>query len=224
MNRKQLTLLCLIVVLVCGYFLGGGDKLLNPSLYQTRFLQSPVLTAMVFFLVFFLGTASSLPVTGVFSVISGVIFGHVVGVPVALFASTLGGTVAYLISRYLLHNLVQQRFAVQLAVVNKGIEKEGAFYLFCLRMIPVIPFWVLNLLMGLTPISSLRFFSATLLGMLPVTLILVHFGTQLGAVQSFSLKQVFTPGLLFSLTLLATMPFLAKGFVALIRRSRVAKQ
>lgn len=223
MNRKQISLLLVVAALVVAYVLGDGGRLLNPGMFREQFSLSPVTTALVFTLLYVLGTALSLPVTGVMTVISGMIFGRMIGVPLALFACTIGGTVAYLMSRYLLRDLVQQRFAVQMGVINKGIEREGAFYLFCLRMVPVIPFWLLNLIVGVTPIGVYRFVLATLLGMLPVVLILVNFGAQLGAVDEFSLAALFTPGLLLSLTLLATMPLLARGAVSLLRRTALGR-
>lgn len=223
MNRKQILLLLALIVIVAGYFFGGGGRLLNPAFFQEQFQDSPVSTAVIFLLVFVLGTAMSLPVTGVLTVIAGMIFGGLIGAPLALLACSLGGTVAYLMSRYLLHDLVQRRFAIQMQVLNKGIHKEGAFYLFCLRMVPVIPFWLLNLLCGVTPLGIYRFFFATVLGMLPVTIILTNFGAQLGAVQTFSLSALFTPRLLLSLTLLAAMPLLARGLIALGRRTLAAR-
>ena len=120
-------------------------------------------------------------------------------------------------SRYVLHDPIQRRFADQLTNINKGVEKEGAFYLFALRMIPIIPFWTLNLLIGLTPIDVRRFVVATLTGMLPIISVLVHFGTQIRAVDSFSIRALFTPGLLLSLALVGVMPFIAKGIVRLVQ-------
>ena len=220
MNRKQLALLTVVAAAVLAYLVGDGGQLLNPAFYRAQFQDSPVITALAFLLVYVLGTALSLPVSGALSVIAGMIFGRVVGIPLALAACTTGGTVAYLMSRYLLHELVQRRFAVQMQVINRGIEREGAFYLMCLRMVPVIPFWLLNLLSGVTALRVYPFFFATLLGMFPVVVILVNFGAQLGAVETFSLAALFTPGLLLSLTLLAATPFLARGLVALLRQAR----
>ena len=223
MNRRQVFLLLVIVVCIAAYVFGDGDKLLNPALFQAQFQRSPLATAAVYVVLFTLGTALSLPVTGILSVIAGMIFGRLSGVPLSLLACTCGGTLAYLMSRYLLHDLVQQRFAVQMKMLNKGIEAEGAFYLFCLRMVPIIPFWLLSLLAGVTAIGVTRYFVATLLGMLPVILILVNFGAELGAVEQFSLAALFTPGLLLSLTLLAAMPLLVRGIIALLRRARAGK-
>ena len=219
MNRRQVSLLLVIAVCIAAYVFGGGDKLLNPALFRAQFQHSPLATAAVFVVVYVLATALSLPVTGLLSVIAGMIFGRLIGAPLALLACTCGGTLAYLMSRYLLHDLVQQRFAVQMRVLNRGIEAEGAFYLLCLRMVPIIPFWLLSLLAGVTPIGITRYFIATLLGMLPVILILVNFGAELGAVEQFSLAAIFTPGLLLSLTLLAAMPLLARGIIVLLRRA-----
>lgn len=218
MPVKKLALALLLLSVVILYFAGGGDQYLSIRLYQTLFEQSPVRAAVIFFLIFFVGTSCSLPLAAVLSVASGIIFGPVTGFLIALAATTLGGTVALLSTRFLLHDLIKRRFAVQLAVLNKGIEKEGAFYLFGLRMVPVIPFWLLNLLMGLTTMRVRVFFAATLFGMVPILLILVYTGSQLGNIQSFSLAAIFTPGLLVSLGLLAVFPLLARALVRFSRR------
>ena len=194
--------------------------MLDARSYQALYRQSPLATSVVFFLAFLVATAFSLPATAILSITSGIIFGHLVGLPLALLACSIGGTLSFLSSRYLLHDLIQRRFAVQFAVVNRGIEKDGAFYVFSLRMIPVVPFWMLNLIMGLTSMNPARFFLATLMGMVPVTAILVHFGTQLGAVEQLSIGAIFTPGLIFSLLLMATMPFVARAILVLIQRRR----
>jgi len=218
MPVKKIALAFLIVSVVFLYFLGGGDQYLSIRLYQDLYEQSPLGTALVFFLIYLVGTSCSLPVSGFMSVASGIIFGSLTGFFIALFASTLGGTFALFSTRFLLHDLVKRRFSVHLDVINKGIDKEGAFYLFSLRMIPVIPFWLLNLLMGLTSMRTLKFTFATLFGMIPVTLILVYTGSQLGNIETFSFGAIFTPGLILSLCLLATFPFIARALLGLTRR------
>ena len=224
MNWKKSLLLATLLAVAAAYFLAGGGRLLSPAIFQAQFEQAPLPTALVFAAVFVAGTAMSLPITGVMTVIAGMIFGTLIGAPLALLASTCGGTIAYLRSRYLLHKLIQQRFPIQMKALNKGVQKEGAFYLFCLRMIPVIPFWLLSLLCGVTELGSYKFFFASFLGMLPVTFVLANFGAQLGAVQTFSMAAIFTPKLVLSLTLLAMMPLVARGIVALARRLFFAKQ
>ena len=217
MPVKKIALAILIIGVIALYFIGGGEKYLDIRVYQDLFETSPVATATVFFLVFMIGTACSLPVTGVLAVTGGVVFGTATGSALSLLASTLGGTLALYSTRFLFHDLVRRRFAAQLDVVNRGIKKEGAFFLFGLRMIPVIPFWSLNLLMGLTAMPVPLFMLATLFGMVPVMLILSYTGSQLGQIDDFSLSAVFSPGLILALSLLATFPLLARLLVKLLR-------
>jgi len=218
MPVKKLALAALIASVVILYFAGGGDQFLSIRMYQGLFDQSPVRTAAVFFFIYFAGTSCSLPVSGVLSVVSGIIFGPVTGFLISLLAGSLGGTIALFSTRFLFHDLVKRRFSVHIDVINKGIEKEGAFYLFGLRMVPVIPFWLLNLLVGMTSMRASVFFVATLCGMIPITLILVYTGSQLGDIETFSMASIFTPGLILSLCLLAAFPFLARAMVRFTRR------
>jgi len=220
MPVKKLALALFIVVIIALYFAGGGEKYLNIHMYQDLFEASPVSTAAVFFLVFMVGTSCSLPVTGILAITGGIVFGTLTGCVLSLLASTLGGTVALYSTRYLFHDLVRRRFAPQVDMVNKGIENEGAFFLFGLRMIPVIPFWSLNLLMGLTSMRVPVFMLATLFGMVPVMLILSYTGNELGEIEGFSLAAVLTPGLVLALCLLATFPLLARVLVKLLRKRR----
>ena len=218
MAAKKIALAAFIATIVILYFVGGGEKYLSIRLYQDLFEQSPFAPAGIFFVVFFISTSCSLPVTGALTVVSGIVFGAVTGFSISLLASTLGGTVALYSTRYIFHDLVKRRFPGQVDMVNKGIEKEGAFYLFGLRMIPVIPFWLLNLLIGLTSMRVPVFMLATLCGMIPVMLILAYAGSQLGEIETFSMAAIFTPGLILALTLLGSFPFLAKAIVAYTRR------
>jgi len=218
MPVKKLALAAFIATIIILYFVGGGEKYLSIRLYQDLFAQSPVTTAGVFFVVFLIGTSCSLPITGALTVASGIVFGAATGFSISLLASTLGGTVALYSTRYIFHDLIKRRFPGQVDLVNEGIEKEGAFYLFGLRMIPVIPFWLLNLLIGLTSMRVPVFMLATLCGMIPVMLILAYAGSQLGEIETFSMSAIFTPGLILALTLLGSFPFLAKAIVSYTRR------
>ena len=220
MNHKQFTLLITIVLVICVYVFADTAKLLDIQYYLGLYRQSPLLVISLFYLGFLLGTALSLPVSGTLSVISGALFGYTIALPLTLLSCACGGTLACLCSRFILHDAIQNRFSDQLAMINRGIESDGVFYVCSLRMVPVIPFWLLNLLMGLTPMSLPKFFFATLTGMVPITLVLVHFGTQLGDIQSFSLKELLSPGLILALLLLATIPLLGRGLVHLLRRFR----
>ncbi len=215
--RKAL-LAAFIIAVVVLYFAGNGKQYLDVSIYQQLFEQSPWLTAAVFFGVFTAGTAFSLPVAGLLTLAGGAVFGTLTGFALSLTAATLGGTLALYSTRFVLHELVKRRFSVQLAVIDEGIRNGGGFYLFSLRMVTVIPFWLLNLLVGLTGMRVPVFVLATLTGMIPVVLILSYTGSQLGEIGEFSLRAIFTPGLITALLLLALFPLLARLALAAIRR------
>ena len=138
----------------------------------------------------------------------GAIFGLFWGLVLVSFASSLGATVAMLIARTLLRDWVQGRFADQLTTVNEGIERDGSFYLFGLRMVPLFPFFVINVVMGLTPVPAWRFYWVSQLGMLAGTVVFVFAGTQLAAVESVA--DVLSPGLIAALSLLGLFPLLAR--------------
>ena len=218
MPVKKIAVALLIATVITIYFVGDGDRFFSIDMFQDLFEHSPITTAAVFFTVFFIGTSCSLPVTAVLTVGGGIVFGTVTGFCLSLLATTLGGTVALYSTRYIFHDLVKRRFTGQIEMVNKGIEKEGAFYLFGLRMIPVIPFWLLNWVMGLTSMRVSVFMAATFFGMIPVLLILSFTGNELGDITSFSIAEVFTPGLILALSLLASFPLLAKALVKLVQR------
>lgn len=220
MPLKKLILAAFLAAMLLLYFVGGGEKYLSIDLYQDLFETSPLATAAVFFIVFLVGTSCSLPVAGVLTVASGIVFGTLTGFLISSAATCLGGTIALYATRFLFRDLVKRRFSGQIEMVNKGIDKEGAFYLFGLRMIPVIPFWLLNLVMALTSMKVPVFMLATLFGMMPILLILVYTGNELGEIEHFSMSAILSPDLIIALVLLASFPFLAKAFVGLIRRHR----
>lgn len=218
MPIKKIAIATLIVTVLFLYFIGGGEKYLSIHLYQDLYAQSPLATVVVYFTVFFILTSCSLPATAALAVTSGIIFGSFSGFFISLFAATLGGTLSFFSSRYLFRDFIKRRFSGKVELVNKGIEKEGGFYLFGLRMVPVIPFWLLNLLIGLTAMRTPVFILATLFGMVPVLLILTYTGSQLRGIESFNMAAIFTPGLILALCLLAVFPFLAKAIVGMVRR------
>jgi uncharacterized membrane protein YdjX (TVP38/TMEM64 family) len=175
-------------------------------------------TIGAYMLVYIMVTALSLPGAAVMTLAGGALFGLVTGTVVISFASTIGATLAFLVSRFLLKNWVQDRFKDKLHAINQGIERDGAFYLFTLRLVPVFPFFIINLVMGLTPIRTIRFYLVSQLGMLPGTLVYVNAGTQLAQIDS--LKGILSPGLLLSFALLGIFPLLARKGVAFINRKR----
>jgi uncharacterized membrane protein YdjX (TVP38/TMEM64 family) len=159
---------------------------------------------LLFFLVYLTITALSLPAAGMLTMLAGALFDLVLGTAVASLASTLGATLAFLSSRYLLRDWVQRRFGARLRTLNEGVEKDGAYYLFTLRLVAVIPFFLINLGMGLTPMRARTFALASWLGMLPGTFLYVYAGRALGRVQSPS--DLVSPGVLIALALLGVVP------------------
>jgi pyruvate/2-oxoglutarate dehydrogenase complex dihydrolipoamide dehydrogenase (E3) component len=149
----------------------------------------------------------------------GAIFGLGLGLLIVSFASTIGATLAFLTSRYLLRDWVQGKFGARLAAINAGMERDGAFYLFSLRLVPVFPFFVVNLLMGLTPIRTLTYFWVSQIGMLLGTAVYVNAGTQLAGISS--LRDVASPGLLVSFAALGLLPWIGKAVMGALKRRRV---
>jgi uncharacterized membrane protein YdjX (TVP38/TMEM64 family) len=137
------------------------------------------------------------------------------------FASSIGATLAFLVARFLLRDYVQNKFGDKLNAINKGVENEGSFYLFTLRLVPVFPFFVINLAMGLTPIKTLAFYLVSQVGMLPGTFVYVNAGTQIGKLES--LKGILSPELILSFALLGIFPLVAKKTISVIKARRTGK-
>ena len=218
---KKVLLFTVIAAVLAGYFLLGGNNVLSIDMFQQAYRDNPLASAGLFFLVYFLAAAFSLPAAALLTVAAGLIFDLWVGTLLVSFASSLGATVACLFSRYLLRDWVQSKLGKYLGRINRGLERDGATYLFTLRLIPIFPFWVLNLAFGLTRLPLGRFYLASQLGMLPGTLVYVNAGAQLGNIDELSVQGVLTPGVLGAFALLAVFPWLARQALALWRRRRV---
>ncbi|MDH4390883.1 MAG: FAD-dependent oxidoreductase [Aquabacterium sp.] len=180
----------------------------------------PVTAASLFFAAYVAVTALSLPGAAVMTLAGGAIFGLGWGLLIVSFASSIGATLAFLASRWLLGSWVQQRFGDKLAALNAGVQREGGFYLFTLRLVPVVPFFVINLAMGLTPMRPLTFYWVSQLGMLAGTAVYVNAGTQLAGIRSLS--GIVSPGLLGSLVLLGIFPLVAKKLADMVRARRAS--
>jgi pyruvate/2-oxoglutarate dehydrogenase complex dihydrolipoamide dehydrogenase (E3) component/uncharacterized membrane protein YdjX (TVP38/TMEM64 family) len=223
---KRVALVVFIVLLI-GLFFGLHlnryltlDALKSEqSSFETIRTRSPWLTALVFFGVYVLVTALSLPGALIMTLTAGALFGLVDGSVLVSFAATLGATLACLAARYLLRDSVQRRFGQRLHSLDEGVARDGAFYLFTLRLIPVFPFFLVNLLMGLTPIRISTFYWVSQIGMLPGTLVYVNAGTQLARIEHLS--QIASPRLLLSFALLGVFPWIGRAFVRLIQKRRV---
>jgi len=225
MSRSKVVVVAVIALLVAAFFAAGGPAYLsfeNVKAQQAAILDyyamHPAQTVLVFFLVYVAVTGLSLPGAALMTVAAGAIFGLLWGTVIVSFASTFGATLAFLVSRFLLRDWVQGRFGHSLRTSNAGIEREGAFYLFTLRLIPAIPFFAINLAMGLTPMRAATFFWVSQLGMLAGTIVYVNAGTQLAAIEAPG--DILSPGLIGAFVLLGIFPLLAKKIVDAVKARR----
>ena len=179
----------------------------------------PFFTIAAFFLIYVVATAASFPGAAILTLAAGAIFGVAAGTVIVSFASTIGATLAFLASRHLFRDWVQGRFGGRLKALNDGIERDGAFYLFSLRLVPAFPFFIVNLLIGLTPIKTWTYFWVSQVGMLLGTIVYVNAGTQIARIDS--LRDVASPELLASFAALASVPWIGKWIMSAIRRRRV---
>ena len=223
---KRWLALGLLVAAVVLFFAFDLGQYLNLEAIKARQAQlegwraaQPLQAALIFFGAYVLVTALSLPGATVMTLAGGAIFGLGWGTLLISFASSIGATLAFLASRWLLGGWVQERFADRLKAFNEGMERDGAFYLFTLRLVPLVPFFVINLAMGLTRIRPLTFYGVSQLGMLPATLVYVNAGTQLAQIDS--LAGIVSPGLLASLVLLGVFPLVARKVSDFLRARKV---
>lgn len=219
----------LVVLLVAAFFVFDLGQYLTLDYLKAQresfldfYAQHHAATLAVYFAIYVAVTALSLPGATVMTLAGGAVFGLATGFVVISFASSIGATLAFLVSRFVFRDTVQNRFKDKLSTINAGIEREGAFYLFTLRLIPLFPFFVINLVMGLTPMKAWRFYLVSQLGMLPGTIVYVNAGSQLGALDSLS--GILSPGLILSFALLGIFPLLAKKMVDLVKARKVLKR
>lgn len=223
---KKLAIIAVLAALVAAYFvfdLGqyltlAGIKALSADLAAFQ-KENAIAVIAGFFLAYVVVTGASLPGAAIMTLAAGALFGVVEGTIIVSFASTLGATIAFLSSRYVLRDSIEARFGERLKAINAGLEKDGPFYLFSLRMIPVFPFFMVNLVMGLTRIRTLTFMWVSQLGMLLGTIVYVNAGTQLAQIDSLS--GIASPAVLGSFVLLGIVPWIAKGIIGALQRRKV---
>lgn len=225
---KKLAIVGIIILLIILFKIFGFDQYLTLSYLKEQqahfvqlYQQNRFAVIGIYMLVYIIVTALSLPGAAVMTLAGGGLFGLVTGTIVVSFASTIGATCACIVARYLLRDWVQNKFGDKLTKINNGIEKEGGFYLFSLRLVPIFPFFVINLVMGLTPIKIRTFFWVSQVGMLPGTIVYVNAGKELAELES--LKGILSPGLLLSFALLGLFPIIAKKLLGLYRARREPK-
>ena len=226
MDRKKLLLTAAVVVLVAAFFVFDLGRYLDLGFLQEQrerlhalFLARPLFTGAAFFAIYVSVTALSLPGAAVLTLVAGAVFGLLWGTVIASFASTLGAALAFVLARYLARDAVRRRFEGALARIDAGVRKDGAFYLFTLRLVPVFPFFIINLAMGLTSMRVLVFALVSQGGMLPGTVVFVNAGTRLGEIES--LAGILSPELWLSFALLGLFPLLARKLTDVLRARRV---
>jgi uncharacterized membrane protein YdjX (TVP38/TMEM64 family) len=224
MIKKAILVLVLLGAIVA-YFVFDLGQILSLENFKasqadivTAKDANPVLYISGFFILYVAVTGLSIPGAAIMSLIAGALFGVLMGTIIVSFASTMGATLAFLSARFVLRDWVQGKFGERLRAIDDGLEKDGAFYLFTLRLIPVFPFFVINLLMGLTRIKTRTFFWVSQLGMLPATIVFVNAGTQISRIESTA--GLLSPTLIASFVALALFPWAAKAIVAVVKRSR----
>jgi pyruvate/2-oxoglutarate dehydrogenase complex dihydrolipoamide dehydrogenase (E3) component/uncharacterized membrane protein YdjX (TVP38/TMEM64 family) len=226
MNKNKLVLAVVLLALIAAFFvfdLGRFFSLAYLKSSQAQFAalydSHPAAVIGVYFAIYVAVTALSFPGAAVMTLAAGAIFGLLAGTLIVSFASSIGATLAFLAARFVLRDSVQSRFGARLAEIDKGVAKEGAFYLFTLRLVPLVPFFVINLLMGLTKMKAATFYWVSQLGMLAGTVVYVNAGTQLAKIDS--LKGILSPGLIGSFVLLGVFPIIAKKVIDAVQARRV---
>ena len=226
MKKGKFLLLVLAAGLIAAYFLFDLKQYFDLAYLKSQqaaiedvYATRPLLAAGVFFLLYVAVTGLSLPGATIMTLAAGAIFGVLWGSVIVSFASSVGATLAFLASRYVLRDSMQARFGDKLKALNAGIEKDGAFYLFTLRLVPAFPFFVINLVMGLTPIKTRTFYWVSQLGMLAGTIVYVNAGTQIAKIESAS--GILSPTLFASFTLLGVFPLIARKIVDLVKARKV---
>lgn len=223
---KKLAILAALAAIIAAYFIFDLGQYLTldgikagVAQWEAFYAANPAGVLAGFFAIYVAVTAASLPGAALLTLAAGALFGVVTGTVLVSFASTLGATLAFLSSRYVLRDAIEARFGARLKAINDGVERDGAFYLFSLRMIPAFPFFVVNLVMGLTRIRLWTYVWVSQLGMLLGTAVYVNAGTQLARIDSLS--GIASPAVLGSFVLLGIAPWLAKLVIAAVQRRKV---
>ena len=229
--KKTLSITIVLSVAILGFFIFRQDILDilaqlnlqslkdNYASLKIYFNDRPFQSSLVYVAIYILVTALSLPGAVILTLAGGAIFGLWWGIILVSFSSTLGATAAFLLTRYFFRNYIRSRFGDKLTTINEGIKKDGAFYLFTLRLVPIFPFFVINVLMALTALKTWTFYWVSQLGMLLGTVIYVNAGTQLATLNSTG--DILSIDLIISLCVIGLLPITAKLFIGLIRRKRI---
>jgi len=223
--KKILILVAFALAIISFFYFDLGSQLTIANLkaqqqaFDAQYQAAPFLVIGIFFLIYVVVTAASLPGAVILTLAAGALFGLVTGTIIASFASTIGATLAFLASRYLFRDAVESRFGERLKTINNGVEKDGPFYLLSLRLVPLFPFFLINLLIGLTKMKARTFYWVSQVGMLLGTLVYVNAGTQLANIEEVS--DIASPALLLSFAALGLTPWIGKWIMGVIKRRKV---
>jgi len=224
-NRSKLAFAALLIALIAAYFAFGLGEVFRLEYFKSQqasfdafHRQHPLQAAAIFFAIYVAVTALSLPGAAIMTIAGGAIFGLARGTLIISFASSIGATLAFLASRYVLRDAIRARFGERLRAVDAGVQRDGAFYLFTLRLVPVFPFFVVNLVMGLTPLRTWTFYWVSQVGMLAGTVVYVNAGTQIAKIESLS--GILSPGLVGAFVLLGLFPLAARKSVEFFKARR----
>ena len=225
-THTKILLLAVIALVVALFFIFDLQRFLTLESIKARqhdfeafYGKHKSATIAAYMAAYILVTAMSLPGAAVMTLAGGALFGLWVGTVMVSFASTIGATLAFLLSRFLFRDAIQQKFGDKLAAINRGIERDGNFYLFTLRLVPAFPFFMINVVMGLTPIKTAAFFFVSQIGMLPGTIVYLNAGTQLGKLESAA--GILSPAIILSFALLGIFPLIARKTVDYLKARKI---
>jgi len=221
-NAQKIIIIAAIIAAVAAFRIFNLGEYLSLSYikesqqkFEALYAERTIAVIGGYMLVYILVTSLSLPGAAVMTLAGGALFGLLKGTIIVSFASSIGATLACFVSRFILRDWVQEKFKEKLITVNEGIDREGSFYLFTLRLIPVFPFWLINLILGLTKMPLRTFYWVSQIGMLPGTIVYVNAGKELGKIESLS--GILSPGLVLSFLLLGLFPLITKKLLALYK-------
>ena len=223
----KVIVLTVLIVLIGAFFAFGGTEYLTLDYLKSQWINiaefhqnNPTVALVLFFVVYVVVTGLSLPGAAILTLFAGAIFGFLTGVILVSFASTLGATIAFVIARFIFRDAILSKFSKQLQVIEEGVKKDGAFYLFALRLVPAFPFFVVNLVMSITPIKTWTFMWVSQVGMLAGTMVFVNAGAQVSQIDSLTVSGILTPQLIISFILLGIFPLVAKFVLNKIKARR----
>ncbi|MBT4963672.1 MAG: TVP38/TMEM64 family protein [Francisellaceae bacterium] len=227
-NLKKISFFMMLIALIFSFFFFDLHSFFtleyiksSQKKFNIYFQEQPLVTIGIYFLIYVITTSFSFPGAALLTLLGGALFGVFLGTVVVSFASTIGATLAFLGARYLFRDMIQNKYSNKLQSINDGVDKEGAFYLFSLRLIPILPFFFVNLIMGLTKMKASQYFFVSQIGMLPGTIAYVYAGTALSKIEY--LKDILHFEVIMAFAVLGLLPLISKKTIGYIKRHNQIK-